>query len=67
MGSMSVVDTRLIDGWWRDCTPAALIAFPLNDVPLVACLLGGIVNVGKDFWRMSLLGEIYERWDSDLN
>ena len=36
---------RLISGWQRDCAPAALISFSLDDKPLVAYLLGAIIDV----------------------
>jgi len=53
----------LIDGWWRE----ALIALLLDDAPLVACFLGAIVDVGEVYFRMGLVGERSERWDSNLN
>ena len=31
------------------------------------CLLEVIVDIGEAFWRVDLVGEKSERWDSDLN
>jgi len=58
------VDRRLAEGL---CPPTASINLPLDDAPLVACLLGAIINVGEAFWRMGLVGERSECWDSDFN
>ena len=37
--------------------PAASITLPIDDEPLVACLLEAIIDVGGAFWRMGLIGE----------